>query len=284
MSTFMKQHFFYLFLAMNLFLMACSSGDSEDSEQLDGVHFVEHHKDTYGVTEVNNGTVISFNCKFCDKYGHLAKDKIRSLEFLGHTQSHTTTNNADIVFNVDCYAFYYSVLERDQYYEYKDGYRRTLQKNIHLTVSYVGCTPETPTYMIPKDQETHKYTYPDIVGEWVPYTPGMDEANEDDGTGGGDGGNSGSSDTSLFTISPVSVTTIITSDEKSGTLIYNSYYKWVNRDSGKILLSGSKDSYRNKGHVGKNSDSYKCNYYVGGFTYRSVQHDGIGVTKYHYFN
>ena len=48
MSTFMKQHFFYLFLAMNLFLMACSSGDSEDSEQLDGVHFVEHHKDTYG--------------------------------------------------------------------------------------------------------------------------------------------------------------------------------------------------------------------------------------------
>lgn len=33
--TIMKHYFFYLFLAMNLFLVACSSGDTEDSEQLD---------------------------------------------------------------------------------------------------------------------------------------------------------------------------------------------------------------------------------------------------------
>ena len=64
----MKHYFFYLFLTMNLFFVACSSGDTEDSEQLDGVHFVEHHKDTYGVTEVNDGTVLFFECKFCDKY------------------------------------------------------------------------------------------------------------------------------------------------------------------------------------------------------------------------
>lgn len=270
----MKHYFFYLFLAMNLFLVACSSGDTEDSEQLDGVHFVEHHKDTYGVTEVNDGTVLFFECKFCDKYGYLAEDKIRSLEYLGHT----TTNSGNFVFEVRCYAFYYSVLERDLYYEYKDGYRRALQKNIHLTVSYVGCTPETPTYMIPQDQETHHYSYPDIVGEWMPYTPGMDDDNEEDGD------DPGSSDTSLFTISSVSVTTIITSDEKSGTQKYNNYYKWVNRDTGKMLLSGSKDIYKNKGYVGKNSDTYKCEYYVGGFTYRAVQHDGSGVTRYHYFN
>ena len=47
----MKHYFFYLFLTMNLFFVACSSGDTEDSEELDGVTFAEHYKDTDGVKE-----------------------------------------------------------------------------------------------------------------------------------------------------------------------------------------------------------------------------------------
>lgn len=168
---------------------ACSSSDNDEEKAAqNSIKFIEHHVDTYGVQEVNDGTVIRYTCSTCDQFSNPAKNDVKDLVYLTTTTIREPRDggNTVIVYSKQCFAFYYSTVERDLYYEYKDGNRRQLQKNIKLTIKYIGCTPETPKDLIPTDTETKHISYPDIVGEWMP------DINPPSFPSSGDSGNSGS--------------------------------------------------------------------------------------------
>lgn len=262
---------------------ACSSSDNnEEKATQNSVKFVEHHVDTYGVQEVNDGTIIRFTCSTCDQFPNPAKKDAKDLVYLTTTTIREPRNggNTVIVYNKECFAFYYSTIERDLYYEYKEGYKRQLQKNIKLTIKYIGCTPETPNDKIPRDTETKHISYPDIIGEWMP-----DILEGEDG-GSGSSGTGSDENTSLYDINSVSAIYIVVNDRdtNNGTLKYTTCYVWTRKSNGKKYLSSSKNSLRSKGSVRTNDDTYRGGHYVGGYSYKVTHVQSIGTTFYYYFN
>ena len=182
-------------------LTACNGDNDDENAPREGLKLLEHHVDEYGFQEViedYSGTYINIICNVCEFYGNPAQSDIKTVDYLGeaHYYGYVTVSRP-------CWAFYNSTVERDFCVEYKDGYKRFMQKNIKLTIKYIGCSSDTPSEKIPTDTETKVITYPDIVGDWVVDEPGDDDELLHGDYNGGNSDNDSNDDETGYEITPV---------------------------------------------------------------------------------
>ena len=133
-------------------LTACNGDNDDGNAPREGLKLIDHHIDIYGFQEVienYRGSSINIICNLCEFYGNPAQSDIKEIEYLCEIKQGGGDGYASIY--VSCWAFYNSTVERDFCVEYKDGYKRLIQKNIKLTIKYIGCTSCTPTEKIPTD-------------------------------------------------------------------------------------------------------------------------------------
>ena len=119
-------------------LTACNGDNDDGNAPREGLKLLEHHVDEYGFQEVNedySGIYTNIICNVCEFYGNPAQNDIKTVDYLGEAYYY-----GYVTVSKPCWAFYNSTVERDFCVEYKDGYKRLIQKNIKLTIKYIGCT------------------------------------------------------------------------------------------------------------------------------------------------
>ena len=265
-------------------LIACNGDNDDENAPREGLKLLEHHVDEYGFREViegyNSGGInVNMICYVCEFYGNPAKNDIKTVDYLGEAYYY-----GYVTVSVPCWAFYNSTVERDFCVEYKDGYKRIVQKNIKLTIKYIGCSSDTPSEKIPTDTETKVITYPDIVGDWVVDEPGDDDELLPDDYNGGNSNNDSNDDETGYEITPVDAFYIFSpsySDPSSG---YTTLYLWTNKSTGEKILSSSDYKIDRRGHIRNNTDTNYLGFYVGGYRYTALYVRSVGEMYIYYFN
>ena len=188
-------------------LTACNGDNDDENAPREGLKLIEHHVDEYGFQEViedYSGTYINIICNVCEFYGNPAQSDIKTVDYLGEAHYY-----GYVTVSIPCWAFYNSTVERDFCVEYKDGYKRFMQKNIKLTIKYIGCSSDTPSEKIPTDTETKVITYPDIVGDWVVDEPGDDDELLHGDYNGGNSDNDSNDDETGYEITPINAFSLL---------------------------------------------------------------------------
>ena len=266
-------------------LNACNSDNDDGNAPREGLKLIDHHIDIYGFQEVienYRGSSINIICNLCEFYGNPAQSDIKEIEYLCEIKQGGGDGYASIY--VSCWAFYNSTVERDFCVEYKDGYKRLIQKNIKLTIKYIGCTSCTPTEKIPTDTETKVITYPDIVGDWVVDEPGDDDELLHSDNNGGGSDNDSNDDETGYEITPVNAFYIFSpsySDPSSG---YTTLYLWTNKSTGEKILSSSDYKINRRGNIRNNTDTNYLGFYVGDYRYTALYVRSVGEMYVYYFN
>ena len=266
-------------------LNACNSDNDDENAPREGLKLIDHHIDIYGFQEVienYRGSSINIICNLCEFYGNPAQSDIKEIEYLCEIKQGGGDGYASIY--VSCWAFYNSTVERDFCVEYKDGYKRLIQKNIKLTIKYIGCTSCTPTEKIPTDTETKVITYPDIVGDWVVDEPGDDDELLHSDNNGGGSDNDSNDDETGYEITPVNAFYIFSpsySDPSSG---YTTLYLWTNKSTGEKILSSSDYKINRRGNIRNNTDTNYLGFYVGDYRYTALYVRSVGEMYVYYFN
>ena len=265
-------------------LIACNGDNDDENAPREGLKLLEHHVDEYGFREViegyNSGGInVNMICYVCEFYGNPAKNDIKTVDYLGEAYYY-----GYVTVSVPCWAFYNSTVERDFCVEYKDGYKRFMQKNIKLTIKYIGCSSDTPSEKIPTDTETKVITYPDIVGDWVVDEPGDDDELLPDDYNGGNSNNDSNDDETGYEITPVDAFYIFSpsySDPSSG---YTTLYLWTNKSTGEKILSSSDYKINRRGNIRNNTYTNYLGFYVGGYRYTALYVKSVGEMYFYYFN
>ena len=266
-------------------LTACNGDNDDGNAPREGLKLIDHHIDIYGFQEVienYRGSSINIICNLCEFYGNPAQSDIKEIEYLCEIKQGGGDGYASIY--VSCWAFYNSTVERDFCVEYKDGYKRLIQKNIKLTIKYIGCTSCTPTEKIPTDTETKVITYPDIVGDWVVDEPGDDDELLHSDNNGGGSDNDSNDDETGYEITPVNAFYIFSpsySDPSSG---YTTLYLWTNKSTGEKILSSSDYKINRRGNIRNNTDTNYLGFYVGDYRYTALYVRSVGEMYVYYFN
>ena len=263
-------------------LTACNGDNDDENAPREGLKLIEHHVDEYGFQEViedYSGTYINIICNVCEFYGNPAQSDIKTVDYLGeaHYYDYVTVSRP-------CWAFYNSTVERDFCVEYKDGYKRFMQKNIKLTIKYIGCSSDTPSEKIPTDTETKVITYPDIVGDWVVDEPGDDDELLHGDYNGGNSDNDSNDDETGYEITPINAFYIFSpsySDPSSG---YTTLYLWTNKSTGEKIMSSSDYKINRRGNIRNNTYTNFLGFYVGGYRYTALYVRSVGEIFYYYFD
>ena len=263
-------------------LTACNGDNDDENAPREGLKLIEHHVDEYGFQEViedYSGTYINIICNVCEFYGNPAQSDIKTVDYLGDAYY-----DGYVTVSVPCWAFYNSTVERDFCVEYKDGYKRFMQKNIKLTIKYIGCSSDTPSEKIPTDTETKVITYPDIVGDWVVDEPGDDDELLHGDYNGGNSDNDSNDDETGYEITPINAFYIFSpsySDPSSG---YTTLYLWTNKSTGEKILSSSDYKINRRGNIRNNTYTNFLGFYVGGYRYTALYVRSVGEIFYYYFD
>ena len=267
-------------------LTACNGDNDDENAPREGLKLLEHHVDEYGFREViedysgpSSGIQVEMICYVCELYGYLAKSDIKTADYLGEAH-----NYGYVTVSRPCWAFYNSTVERDFFVEYKNGYKRIIQKNIKLTIKYIGCSSDTPSEKIPTDTETKVITYPDIVGDWVVDEPGDDDELLHGDYNGGNSDNDSNDDETGYEITPVDAFYIFSpsySDPSSG---YTTLYIWTNKSTGEKILSSSDYKINRRGNIRNNTETNYLGFYVGGYRYTALYVKSVGEMYFYYFN
>lgn len=263
-------------------LTACNGDNDDENAPREGLKLLEHHVDVYGFQEVNedySGIYTNIICNVCEFYGNPAQNDIKTVDYLGEAYY-----DGYVTVSKSCWAFYNSTVERDFCVEYKDGYKRFMQKNIKLTIKYIGCSSDTPSEKIPTDTETKVITYPDIVGDWVVDEPGDDDELLHDDYNGDNSNNDSNDDETGYEITPVNAFYIFSpsySDPSSG---YTTLYLWTNKSTGEKILSSSDYKINRRGNIRNNTDTNYLGFYVGGYRYTALYVRSVGEMFFYYFN
>ena len=266
-------------------LTACNGDNDDENAPREGLKLIEHHVDEYGFQEViedYSGPYINIICNVCEFYGNPAQSDIKTVDYLGDV--HFGGGDGYVSVSVPCWAFYNSTVERDFCVEYKDGYKRFMQKNIKLTIKYIGCSSYTPSEKIPTDTETKVITYPDIVGDWVVDEPGDDDELLHGDYNGGNSDNDSNDDETGYEITPVDAFYIFSpsySDPSSG---YTTLYLWTNKSTGEKILSSSDYKINRRGNIRNNTETNYLGFYVGGYRYTALYVKSVGEMYFYYFN
>lgn len=218
-------------------------------------------------------------CNVCEFYGNPAQNDIKTVDYLGDAYY-----DGYVTVSVPCWAFYNSTVERDFCVEYKDGYKRFMQKNIKLTIKYIGCSSDTPSEKIPTDTDTKVITYPDIVGDWELDEPGDDDELLPGDDNGGNSNNDSNDDETGYEITPVDAFYIFSpsySDPSSG---YTTLYLWTNKSTGEKILSSSDYKINRRGNIRNNTYTNYLGFYVGGYRYTALYVRSVGEMFFYYFN
>ena len=263
-------------------LTACNGDNDDENAPRESLKLLEHHVDEYGFQEViedYSGPYINIICNVCEIYGNPAQSDIKTVDYLGeaHFYGYVTVSRP-------CWAFYNSTVERDFCVEYKDGYKRFMQKNIKLTIKYIGCSSDTPSEKIPTDTETKVITYPDIVGDWVVDEPGDDDELLHGDYNGGNSDNDSNDDETGYEITPINAFYIFSpsySDPSSG---YTTLYLWTNKSTGEKILSSSDYKINRRGNIRNNTYTNFLGFYVGGYRYTALYVKSVGEMYFYYFN
>ena len=253
-------------------LIACNGDNDDENAPREGLKLLEHHVDEYGFQEVNedySGIYTNIICNVCEFYGNPAQNDIKTVDYLGEAYYY-----GYVTVSKPCWAFYNSTVERDFCVEYKDGYKRFMQKNIKLTIKYIGCSSDTPSEKIPTDTETKVITYPDIVGDWVVDEPGDDDELLPDDYNGGNSNNDSNDDETGYEITPVDAFYIFSP----------SLYLWTNKSTGEKILSSSDYKINRRGNIRNNTYTNYLGFYVGGYRYTALYVKSVGEMYFYYFN
>ena len=263
-------------------LTACNGDNDDENAPREGLKLLEHHVDEYGFQEViedYSGPYINIICNVCEFYGNPAQSDIKTVDYLGEAHYY-----GYVTVSIPCWAFYNSTVERDFCVEYKDGYKRFMQKNIKLTIKYIGCSSDTPSEKIPTDTETKVITYPDIVGDWVVDEPGDDDELLHGDYNGGNSDNDSNDDETGYEITPINAFYIFSpsySDPSSG---YTTLYLWTNKSTGEKILSSSDYKINRRGNIRNNTYTNFLGFYVGGYRYTALYVRSVGEIFYYYFD
>lgn len=263
-------------------LIACNGDNDDENAPREGLKLLEHHVDEYGFQEVNedySGIYTNIICNVCEFYGNPAQNDIKTVDYLGEAYYY-----GYVTVSKPCWAFYNSTVERDFCVEYKDGYKRFMQKNIKLTIKYIGCSSDTPSEKIPTDTETKVITYPDIVGDWVVDEPGDEDELLPGDYNGGNSNNDSNDDETGYEITPVDAFYIFSpsySDPSSG---YTTLYLWTNKSTGEKILSSSDYKINRRGNIRNNTYTNYLGFYVGGYRYTALYVKSVGEMYFYYFN
>ena len=263
-------------------LIACNGDNDDENAPREGLKLLEHHVDEYGFQEVNedySGIYTNIICNVCEFYGNPAQNDIKTVDYLGEAYYY-----GYVTVSKPCWAFYNSTVERDFCVEYKDGYKRFMQKNIKLTIKYIGCSSDTPSEKIPTDTETKVITYPDIVGDWVVDEPGDEDELLPGDYNGGNSNNDSNDDETGYEITPVNAFYIFSpsySDPSSG---YTTLYLWTNKSTGEKILSSSDYKINRRGNIRNNTYTNYLGFYVGGYRYTALYVKSVGEMYFYYFN
>ena len=263
-------------------LIACNGDNDDENAPREGLKLLEHHVDEYGFQEVNedySGIYTNIICNVCEFYGNPAQNDIKTVDYLGEAYYY-----GYVTVSKPCWAFYNSTVERDFCVEYKDGYKRFMQKNIKLTIKYIGCSSDTPSEKIPTDTETKVITYPDIVGDWVVDEPGDEDELLPGDYNGGNSNNDSNDDETGYEITPVNAFYIFSpsySDPSSG---YTTLYLWTNKSTGEKILSSSDYKINRRGNIRNNTDTNYLGFYVGDYRYTALYVKSVGEMYFYYFN
>lgn len=263
-------------------LIACNGDNDDENAPREGLKLLEHHVDEYGFQEVNedySGIYTNIICNVCEFYGNPAQNDIKTVDYLGEAYYY-----GYVTVSKPCWAFYNSTVERDFCVEYKDGYKRFMQKNIKLTIKYIGCSSDTPSEKIPTDTETKVITYPDIVGDLVVDEPGDEDELLPGDYNGGNSNNDSNDDETGYEITPVDAFYIFSpsySDPSSG---YTTLYLWTNKSTGEKILSSSDYKINRRGNIRNNTYTNYLGFYVGGYRYTALYVKSVGEMYFYYFN
>lgn len=265
-------------------LTACNGDNDDENAPREGLKLLEHHVDEYGFREViegysSGGININMICYVCEFYGNPAQNDIKTVDYLGEAYY-----DGYVTVSKPCWAFYNSTVERDFCIEYKDGYKRIMQKNIKLTIKYIGCSSDTPSEKIPTDTETKVITYPDIVGDWVVYEPGDDDELLPGDYNGGNSNNDSNDDETGYEITPVNAFYIFSPSFYDPSSGYTTLYLWTNKSTGEKILSSSDYKINRRGNIKNNTDTNNLGFYVGGYRYTALYVRSVGEMYYYYFN
>ena len=263
-------------------LTACNGDNDDENAPREGLKLLEHHVDEYGFQEVNedySGIYTNIICNVCEFYGNPAKNDIKTVDYLGEAYYY-----GYVTVSVPCWAFYNSTVERDFCVEYKDGYKRIVQKNIKLTIKYIGCSSDTPSEKIPTDTETKVITYPDIVGDWVVDEPGDDDELLHGDYNGGNSDNDSNDDETGYEITPVDAFYIFSPSYYDPSSGYTTLYIWTNKSTGEKILSSSDYKINRRGNIRNNTETNYLGFYVGGYRYTALYVKSVGEMYFYYFN
>lgn len=261
-------------------LTACNGDNDDENAPREGLKLIEHHVDEYGFQEVIEdyiGPYINIICNVCKFYGNPAQSDIKTVDYLGDV--HFGGGDGYVSVSRPCWAFYNSTVERDFCVEYKDGYKRFMQKNIKLTIKYIGCSSDTPSEKIPTDTETKVITYPDIVGDWVVDEPGDDDELLHGDYNGGNSDNDSNDDETGYEITPVNAFYIFSPSYYDPSSGYTTLYLWSNKSTGEKILSSSDYNINRRGNIRNNTYTNYLGFYVGGYRYYmlSLIMEGIDI-------
>lgn len=266
-------------------LTACNGDNDDENAPREGLKLLEHHVDEYGFQEViedYSGPYINIICNVCEFYGNPAQSDIKTVDYLGDV--HFGGGDGYVSVSVPCWAFYNSTVERDFCVEYKDGYKRFMQKNIKLTIKYIGCSSDTPSEKIPTDTETKVITYPDIVGDWVVDEPGDDDELLHGDYNGGNSDNDSNDDETGYEITPVDAFYIFSPSYYDPSSGYTTLYIWTNKSTGEKILSSSDYKINRRGNIRNNTETNYLGFYVGGYRYTALYVKSVGEMYFYYFN
>ena len=243
----------------------------------------------FGAMQLENGKHSSTGD---DEYAYKAKGVVYEEWELPGVYENKKFMQAYVDLQKEVQAIYEAYLAVDDFYfQNKNSPRidaKTLEtlkeKNIKLTIKYIGCSSDTPSEKIPTDTETKVITYPDIVGDWVVDEPGDDDELLHGDYNGGNSDNDSNDDETGYEITPVDAFYIFSPSYYDPSSGYTTLYIWTNKSTGEKILSSSDYKINRRGNIRNNTYTNFLGFYVGGYRYTALYVRSVGEIFYYYFD